>query len=84
MHAHTYLKVLWLGRPEVEVTWEPASSLSAQLIKEFEDGIACDLVETTSTSYGRHTSTLAIKSQNAAPPMKKQKRNRPILESNTG
>ena len=54
------VKVLWLGRSEVEVTWEPASSLSSQLIKKFEDGIACELVEATSTSYGRRTSTLAV------------------------
>ena len=78
-------KVLWLGRPEVGVTWEPASSLSPQLIKEFEDGIACDVVETMSTSCGQHTSTLAVQRQrHTAPPIKKQKHNRPILESNTG
>ena len=67
----------------MEITWEPASSLSAQLIKEFEDGIACDL-DTRTTSYRQHTCTLAIESQHAAPPMKKQKHNKPILESNTG
>ena len=68
----------------MEVTWEPASSLPTQLIKEFEDGIACDLVETTNISYGQRTSTLAVQSQcDAVPPEKKQKRNRPILKSNT-
>ena len=69
----------------MEVTREPASSLSAQLIKEFEDGIACDLVETTSVSYGQRTSTLAVQNQcDTALPKKKQKRDRPILDSNTG
>ena len=76
-------KVLWLGRPEVDVTWEPASTLSANLIKEFEDGIVSEAVEMSNDSYGQHTSTLEVESHGLSP-TKKRKRNRPILESNTG
>ena len=70
----------------MEVTWEPASMLSMKLIKEFEDGIVSQVVETSNDSYGQHTSTLGVESSKCptSPPMKKQKRNRPILESNTG
>lgn len=68
----------------MEVSWEPASSLSARVIKEFEDGIACEAVETTNNSYGQRTSTLGVKTQLPTSHTKKQKLNRPILESNTG
>ena len=71
------LKVLWLGRPEVEVTWEPASTLSVKLIKEFEDGIVSEAVETSNDLYGQQTSTLGVESneRSTSPPMKKLKRN---------
>ena len=70
----------------MEVTWEPESTLSVKLIKEFEGGIVSEGVETSNDSYGQHTSTLGVESSKCptSPPTKKQKRTRPILESNTG
>ena len=32
-------QVLWLGKPELEVTWESAASLPPTIIEEFEEGV---------------------------------------------
>ena len=33
------VQVLWLGMPDVRITWEPASSLPAEAIEEYEKGL---------------------------------------------
>ena len=36
--------VLWLAKPEIEVTWETADFLSPAVIEEFEKGILSEVV----------------------------------------
>ena len=38
------MQVLWLGKPDVAVTWEPVSSLPTAVIAEFEQGIQTEAV----------------------------------------
>ena len=47
-----------------------------KLIKEFEDGIVSEGVETSNDSYRQHISTIGLESSKCLPPTKKQKRNR--------
>ena len=45
--------MLWLGRSDVQVTWEPASSLLAATIREYEERIRSETVEERTSQYGR-------------------------------
>lgn len=45
--------MLWLGQPNVHVTWEPASSLPVAAIEEFEKGFMSQVVQHKSDQYGR-------------------------------
>ena len=46
----------WLGKPDVQVTWEPASSLPVAAIQKFEKGLLPKIVQHTSDHYGHGTS----------------------------
>ena len=37
------IQVLWLGRPEIQATWEPAKSLPEGLVREFEAGVEAEV-----------------------------------------
>ena len=41
-------QVLWLGMPDLHVTWEPASSLPTEAIEEYEKGIVSTPVQQSS------------------------------------
>ena len=45
--------VLWLAKPEIEVTWETADSLSPAVIEEFEKGILSEVVTHTDQYCGQ-------------------------------
>ena len=38
------MQVLWLGKPDIVVTWEPKSSLPTAVIAKFEQGIQTEAV----------------------------------------
>lgn len=52
--------MLWLGKPDVEVTWEPAESLSKEVIEEYEKGIRSEVETKTTIQYGQEKSILAV------------------------
>lgn len=39
--------MLWVGKPDLEVTWEPVSSLPKAVIEEFENKIVVEAIEQT-------------------------------------
>lgn len=49
---------MWLGKPEIEVKWVPATSLPKSLIDEYEDGIRTEGVQHCTDAYGQRTYTL--------------------------
>ncbi len=89
-HTHTQIhhppkKVLWLGKPEVEVTWEAAHTLSPAIIEEFERGVQAEAVAQTELHYGYQMTTLSVSSDTSQQqPVKKARKERPVVESTTG
>lgn len=69
------LKVAWIGSKK-EVTWEPASSVPQELVKEFEEGITSSM-ETLSSEkkYGviAYTTVNTPTVTAEVPPKKRQK-----------
>lgn len=81
---HTYMQVVWLGRPVAESSWEPASSLPTTLIKEFDDGIQREIEEHSYTSGGQTICTLSSSQKDAEPEPKKVCLRCSIESSNSG
>lgn len=77
------IQVLWLGQPELNVTWETSEVLPAAAIHEYENGIMSEAVEERCEAYGmdRSTFTATACSDN---PAKKQHIDRPVLENTSG
>ena len=46
------LQVAWLGRPQLESTWEPKSSLPPFLVADYENGVSQQIQENTTTTAG--------------------------------
>ena len=75
---------MWIGKSVVESTWEPASSLPANLVADFERGIEHELCTHSSTSGVQtiHTlSTVSSKRDDLAP--KKAKKAHTCVETFT-
>ncbi len=87
-HTHKYItqkKVVWLGKPEVEVTWEAAHTFSPAIIEEFERGVQAEVVAQTEVHYGYQMTTLSVSSYTSQQqPVKKARKERPVVESTTG
>jgi len=47
------MQVLWLGKPDFAVTWEPESSLPTAVIAEFEQGIQTEAVQHVADCNGQ-------------------------------
>ena len=78
-------QVLWLGRPELEVTWESAASLPPAIIEEFEEGVQPQVVKRTDVQYGQQKCILSVtttKPDDIA--LKKPRLERPVINKNTG
>ena len=52
------MQVLWLGKPDFAVTWEPESSLPTAIIAEFEQGIQIEAVQHVADCNGHPGSCL--------------------------
>ena len=77
--------MLWLGRTDLQVTWEPASSLPVEAIHEFESKIASEAEEQYSSHYGYSSSTILVTDKvDASHPTKKSKIERPVAQDDTG
>ena len=77
--------MLWLGKPDLQVTWEPASSLPVAVIEEFEKGLIPQAVQSSSNSYGHGTTTIVVEENTSEPqPSKKARTDHPFVESSSG
>jgi len=47
------MHVLWLGKPDIAVTWEPESSSPTAVIAEFEQGIQTEAVQHVADCNGQ-------------------------------
>ena len=78
-------QVLWLGKLELEVTWESAASLPPAIIEEFEKGVQPQVVTRTDIQYGQEKCVLSVttnKPDDIA--LKKPRLERPVINKNTG
>ena len=80
------MQVLWLGKPEIEVKWVPATSLPKSLIDEYGDGIRTEGVQHCTDAYGQRTYTLetTCSPQYSGTASKKPRRERPVVEETKG
>lgn len=79
------LQVLWLGKEDVKVTWEPASSLPQAVVSEFSKGVESTAVEQRSEHYGQETYTFLVKTKALdCQTQKKSRIYRPVVMSNDG
>ena len=88
MYVCACIQVLWVGKPDLEVTWEPASSLPKAVIEEFENKIVSEAIEQTENQYGYNAKTILIESQRDSSqdvqPSKKHKVERPVIQDSNG
>ncbi len=78
-------QVLWLGKPNVQVSWVPASSVPPRAISEFEKGLGCEAITEQTNQYGHETSIIFVKDKrNDAPPAKKSRTERPVIPNSDG
>ena len=79
------MQVLWLGKPDVAVTWEPVSSLPTAVIAEFEQGIQTEAVQHVADCNGQWVSTLGVAYTGDQGDTTKQPRiDRPVIGKTTG
>ena len=78
------LQVLWLGRPECETTWEPATALSPSLVADYEAEILTETSTECDATYGHTSTTLVVKSALQEPALKKSKRERFCQDDENG
>ncbi len=77
-------QVLWLGKPEVQITCEPASSLPTTVIEEFEKGLTMETCQHSTHHYGHETSTILFVEKEELQQPKKPRRARPYIPESTG
>ena len=78
-------QVLWLGKPELEVTWESAASLPPSIIQEFEQGVQSQVVTCTDDLYGQKKCVLSVSSNKPDDvALKKPRVERPVINKSTG
>ena len=78
------LQVMWLGRPECETTWEPATALSPSLVADYEAGILTETSTEYDATYGHTSTTLVVKNALQEPALKKSKRERFCQDDENG
>ena len=78
-------QVLWLGKPETDVTWEPAEAIDPNLIAEFESDTQGQPYAGTTSCYGQVSTTLMVHKKRLGPPSRKEMRmERPCTHGNAG
>lgn len=78
------LQVMWLGRPECETTWEPATALSPSLVADYEAGILTETSTEYDATYGHTSTTLVVKNALQEPALMKSKRERFCQDDENG
>lgn len=81
-----FKQVLWLGKEQCAVTWEPAANVPSAVVDEFEKGILITVSDdVSSTGIGQETHTLAaMPSVNMASPSPSTPARRPVIGNNDG
>ena len=69
-----HVQVLWLGCPDCYATWEPASSLSRQLVADFEAGITTQPTIQTTSVYGHVSNIMAVSQMRTDQPQTKKRK----------
>lgn len=78
-------QVLWLGMPDVHITWEPASSLPAEAIEEYEKGLVSTPLQQSGNHYGHETCTLVVaRGTEGSHRVKKSRTERPLAQESGG
>ena len=52
-------KVVWLGKPETQSSWQPESSLPANIVEEYEKGVHQEISVKSFVSGGQSISMLS-------------------------
>lgn len=80
------MQVLWLGKPDIEVTWESADTLPLAVIEEFESGIQCEAEMHTDFHYGQEKCVLAVNKSKLSQGnvSKKPRVERRVIQNSTG
>ena len=66
-----YFQVVWLGEPITKTTWEAATDLPVEMVKEYEDGLKRDIQEDVYISGGQTVCTLSSALKSLQPEAKK-------------
>ena len=75
---------MWLGKPDLEVTWELASSLPPSAIEEYEKDIQLEVQTSSDLKYGQQKSILTVATVGCEPLPKKSRKDRLVVNQNTG
>ena len=70
VHKKKQLQVLWLGKEECKVTWEPEENIPPSVIDEFKQGLlsfATEEVHSSGLGQTMHTLTVSHQHSNAVP-----------------
>ena len=72
MHVYSkhVLQVLWLGKEECKVTWEPEENVPPSIVKEFKQGLlsfATEEVHSSGLGQTMHTLTVSHQHSSAVP-----------------
>ena len=80
------IQVLWLGKPDMQVTWELADSSSSDIIKELEKSIRPEVITHKDVEYGHQKSILSVSSSNSDQdiPQKNSRIESPIIQNSIG
>ena len=76
--------MLWLGRPDHETTWEPATALSPSLIADYETGILKEAASESQAAYGLTATTVVMKDIPQQPAAKKVRREEGSQQDESG
>ena len=75
--------MLWLGKPDVHVTWEPASSLPTIAIQDYESGLVMESVTKKSNNYGCEKNIIVLEQSAQNTSLTKRPRlDRPLIPNN--
>lgn len=81
-----YFQVVWLGEPLSKTTWETATDLPIEMVKEYEQGLKRDIQEDMHISGGQTVCTLSTALKPLQPEAKKTRLQQASLtdSSNSG
>ena len=77
-------KVLWLGKPNIQVTWESADALHPSVIEDYENGLEPEVTTETEHKYGQQKSVLTVNKFSKEILSKKPKLDRPVINESSG